>query len=184
MEDTRETETRPAAARPRPKRRGFRAKEVLSIYIRDSGLCAICGSPVEIADTSIDHRVPLARGGQHESDNWQLAHLRCNTRKGARMNGEQPSRKTPRRRGTVSVPSWLPPHADELSYGAMILYGLLRQYDGQPVLLGTLAKRLSCAERSARRLLSELERVGLMQIARVGRMNRYTLTDHVWMAAR
>lgn len=35
---------------------------------------------------SVDHIVPLARGGSHSADNVQSAHLLCNLRKGARVN--------------------------------------------------------------------------------------------------
>lgn len=34
---------------------------------------------------SVDHIVPLAKGGLHSWDNVQLAHFKCNTLKGARV---------------------------------------------------------------------------------------------------
>jgi 5-methylcytosine-specific restriction endonuclease McrA len=40
--------------------------------------------PHPLAPT-LDHIVPLARGGHHTRDNTQCAHFSCNTRKGARV---------------------------------------------------------------------------------------------------
>jgi 5-methylcytosine-specific restriction endonuclease McrA len=54
--------------------------------------CGICGTPVDLAlvwphpsSKSIDHILALARGGSHSLENCQLAHLRCNTSKGAKV---------------------------------------------------------------------------------------------------
>lgn len=33
---------------------------------------------------SLDHIIPLSRGGHHTADNVQAAHLACNHRKGAK----------------------------------------------------------------------------------------------------
>lgn len=59
------------------------------LYERDKGICAICGESVDmtvdpLSDEygSIDHIVPLAKGGKHRWDNVQLAHRICNSRKG------------------------------------------------------------------------------------------------------
>lgn len=38
----------------------------------------------ESLSASLDHRVPLAKGGKHSMANCQLAHLDCNVLKGAR----------------------------------------------------------------------------------------------------
>ena len=58
----------------------------VAIRIRDNDLCGICGSAVTIADQSLDHIIPLARGGTHEPGNVQLAHRRCNSSKGAKVS--------------------------------------------------------------------------------------------------
>ena len=57
------------------------------VYARDGWVCQLCGEPVdperEYPDplaASLDHVVPLSRGGTHESTNLQLAHLGCNAR--------------------------------------------------------------------------------------------------------
>jgi 5-methylcytosine-specific restriction endonuclease McrA len=49
---------------------------------RDQGICGICKKRVMAAERSIDHIIPLARGGLHRMSNVQLAHRVCNTRKG------------------------------------------------------------------------------------------------------
>lgn len=53
--------------------------------------CGICGSSIDRSlrhpdpmSPSIDHIVPLSKGGRHSQDNLQWAHLRCNLSKGAR----------------------------------------------------------------------------------------------------
>lgn len=61
---------------------------------RDDNICKICGRQVDIEDyyytnegyfiagnnyPSIDHIIPLAKGGTHTWDNIQLAHRHCNT---------------------------------------------------------------------------------------------------------
>lgn len=62
-----------------------------SLYERDKGFCHICGMHCDIElDTndnyypSIDHVIPLARGGLHSWGNVMLAHRVCNSSKGAR----------------------------------------------------------------------------------------------------
>lgn len=65
------------------------------LYARDNGLCYICGGSCDWASVdkdgnaqdeypSIDHVVPLSKGGKHKWDNVKLAHRGCNTRKGDR----------------------------------------------------------------------------------------------------
>jgi 5-methylcytosine-specific restriction endonuclease McrA len=58
---------------------------------RDEFRCGICRADVDMAlaypdpmSRSLDHIVPLARGGAHSYSNTQLAHLRCNVSKGAK----------------------------------------------------------------------------------------------------
>ena len=61
---------------------------------RDEGICKICGRQVDINDyyytdegyfiagnnyPSIDHIIPLAKGGTHTWNNVQLAHRHCNS---------------------------------------------------------------------------------------------------------
>lgn len=55
--------------------------------------CGICGDDVDLSlrypdlmRGSVDHKVPVARGGTSNWSNLQLVHLRCNFRKGARFS--------------------------------------------------------------------------------------------------
>lgn len=66
------------------------------LIIRDHGVCCLCGLPIEWDDyqiingkkyvrgkyPSIDHMIPISRGGMHSWDNVQLAHFSCNASKG------------------------------------------------------------------------------------------------------
>lgn len=56
------------------------------------GWCGLCGEPIDPDATwpdpamaSVDHIVPVSRGGKHERANVQAAHLGCNVHKGAAM---------------------------------------------------------------------------------------------------
>jgi predicted nucleic acid-binding Zn ribbon protein len=56
-----------------------------AVYDRDGWVCQLCGEPVdpelEYPDpmaASLDHVVPMSRGGTNASTNLQLAHLVCN----------------------------------------------------------------------------------------------------------
>jgi 5-methylcytosine-specific restriction endonuclease McrA len=55
--------------------------------------CGICGQPIARVlrhphpeSVTVDHIIPLARGGPHSYGNLQLAHLRCNSRKRDRLD--------------------------------------------------------------------------------------------------
>lgn len=52
-----------------------------ALYERDKGRCYICDKAVPLKGTPFDHIVPLARGGQHTSDNLRLCCRSCNSRK-------------------------------------------------------------------------------------------------------
>ncbi|WP_442803649.1 HNH endonuclease [Streptomyces pseudogriseolus] len=69
-----------------------------AIYQRDRWVCQLCRKPVARGKAvphpkapTIDHIVPLARGGTHEPANVQLAHYHCNAIKsdGEWAGGEQ-----------------------------------------------------------------------------------------------
>ncbi len=58
------------------------------LYKRDRGFCQLCGKHLEFIEDvqsgdypSIDHIIPLAKGGLHSWDNVQLACRRCNWEK-------------------------------------------------------------------------------------------------------
>lgn len=59
------------------------------IFERDLWVCNLCGKPVDktkkypdAMSASLDHIIPLSKGGSHTKDNVQLAHLLCNIKKG------------------------------------------------------------------------------------------------------
>lgn len=67
----------------------FSLEDVIS---RGGTDCGLCGNPVDLGriypdplSKSLDHVIPLSRGGAHSVENCQLAHLRCNVSKGARV---------------------------------------------------------------------------------------------------
>lgn len=51
---------------------------------RDNSVCHICGRRLQPHEITLDHVVPLARGGCHTYDNLRVACRSCNSRKGAR----------------------------------------------------------------------------------------------------
>lgn len=63
---------------------------------RDHWRCHICKTRVgkkiawpHVRSASLDHVVPLSKGGAHDPSNVRLAHLGCNSAKGNRGGGEQ-----------------------------------------------------------------------------------------------
>lgn len=61
--------------------RKFTDYEKKTIYAKANGKCAICGKPVKFKEMTVDHRVPLTKGGTNDLGNLQLAHLSCNRAK-------------------------------------------------------------------------------------------------------
>src|SRR5690625_3088238 len=64
----------------------------LEIFERDNWICGICNEPVDPAlkhphrmSATLDHIMPLSRGGAHSRDNAQCAHWICNMQKGAKV---------------------------------------------------------------------------------------------------
>lgn len=73
------------------RRAGAKLARIDRAYIveRDGGRCHICRRIVPEKLISIDHIVPLSRGGEHVPENLALACLPCNVRKRDRAVGEQ-----------------------------------------------------------------------------------------------
>lgn len=73
------------------------------LYSRDKGICYICGGKCDFKDyvernghfiagpkyPSIDHVIPLSKGGKHSWENVKLAHHRCNTLKSNRITHKE-----------------------------------------------------------------------------------------------
>lgn len=65
------------------------------VYEQNSWICGICGEKVDKhlkypdpLSQSLDHIIPLSKGGTHTRNNVQLAHLRCNLRKSDKLPSE------------------------------------------------------------------------------------------------
>ncbi|MAT81699.1 MAG: HNH endonuclease [Phycisphaerae bacterium] len=59
-----------------------------NLFARDRNRCQYCGKKFSLAELSIDHVVPISRGGANTWDNLVCACIRCNTRKGSRTPRE------------------------------------------------------------------------------------------------
>lgn len=62
------------------------------IFERDNWICGLCNEPIDREATfpnpysvSLDHIIPVVRGGDHIPENCQAAHLRCNSSKNGRL---------------------------------------------------------------------------------------------------
>ena len=71
----------------------FETFDRADIFDRDRWRCGICNATVDRSLTyphplsaSLDHIVPMSRGGAHTPDNTQCSHLICNVEKGARIS--------------------------------------------------------------------------------------------------
>lgn len=53
------------------------------IFARDNHRCQLCGST---KDLTVDHRLPLSRGGNNQPANFQTLCRSCNCKKGARRD--------------------------------------------------------------------------------------------------
>lgn len=89
----------------REERRRYRARKTNAyvkqvntnaIYERDKGICKLCNGKIDKQlraphpmSLSLDHIIPLSRGGTHEPDNVQIAHFICNSKKGNKIISEQ-----------------------------------------------------------------------------------------------
>ena len=72
-----------------------------SVFMQENGICYICGGACDYNSfvlrngkkcvcrdyPTIEHIIPLSKGGTHSWDNVRLAHLGCNSRKGTRAYG-------------------------------------------------------------------------------------------------
>jgi 5-methylcytosine-specific restriction endonuclease McrA len=62
------------------------------VHARDEWTCQLCSLPIDatvawpdLMSPSIDHRIPLSKGGAHSMANVQSAHLGCNLSKGDKL---------------------------------------------------------------------------------------------------
>lgn len=59
-----------------------------NIYVRDGNRCQYCGKRFQTSELSLDHVVPLSRGGPSTWENVVCACLPCNVRKGNKLLDE------------------------------------------------------------------------------------------------
>ena len=87
------------------RRKAGRQEDIdLDVLIqRDGGICYLCGKKVDKRRKfrrgqprgdmrnypTVDHVIPLSRGGEHVWENVKLAHHSCNTKKGGRIVDNQ-----------------------------------------------------------------------------------------------
>lgn len=85
---------RAANQRRRAVKRGVATEKFLDVEIfkRDGYVCQICLGSIDNLlkypdqmSVSLDHKIPLSKGGHHSMDNVQAAHLRCNILKSNRL---------------------------------------------------------------------------------------------------
>lgn len=89
---------RAAATQKRRAARLDRPSETISriaVFQRDEYWCGICDEPIDAnakwpdpGAASLDHVIPLNRGGTHTYGNVQASHFACNCRKGDRVGEE------------------------------------------------------------------------------------------------
>ena len=77
-----------------------------NIYLRDQNRCQYCGKKFSSSELSLDHVVPISRGGKSTWENVVCACLPCNVRKGNKLLSESgiQLRRVPVR------PKWHPLH--------------------------------------------------------------------------
>jgi 5-methylcytosine-specific restriction endonuclease McrA len=54
------------------------------VFLKDEGICGICGQPLERSELTLDHIIPISKGGGHLYANVHSAHLICNIRRATR----------------------------------------------------------------------------------------------------
>lgn len=60
------------------RRKKFTDYEKKTIYAKGNGRCAICGRPIDFNSMTVDHKIPLSKGGTNELSNLQPACPTCN----------------------------------------------------------------------------------------------------------
>jgi 5-methylcytosine-specific restriction endonuclease McrA len=69
-------------------KKGDRSITIAALLERDNGICWLCSAPVLVRrgcqpeSASIDHVLPISKGGLHVWDNVRLAHFGCNAYRG------------------------------------------------------------------------------------------------------
>lgn len=94
-DDWRRPDRRARATMRKAIKRGAKASgetfTIEDLIIRDGSTCALCGGEIDRSLSwphpmypTVDHIIPVSRGGQHSLANTQPAHFRCNSQAGAK----------------------------------------------------------------------------------------------------
>jgi len=70
--------------RARLRGNGIEPVSEARIIARDGMVCHLCSLPVSKKEFSLDHVVPISKGGRHAESNLRVAHVLCNARRGNR----------------------------------------------------------------------------------------------------
>jgi 5-methylcytosine-specific restriction endonuclease McrA len=62
-------------------KKGHRDVTLDTIWARDNGRCCICGVHVARELATLEHKIPVSKGGQHVPSNLGAAHRNCNSKK-------------------------------------------------------------------------------------------------------
>lgn len=83
------TEGQKRRRRKRGKLKGSKYRRFIKTRLWQSAIdryglvcCALCGMPIAFDEATLDHKIPISRGGSNRIANLQLAHLLCNQYKG------------------------------------------------------------------------------------------------------
>ena len=71
----------PAISNNRDKRKRTYTKEKKLLYTQDKA-CCYCHKELELSDATIEHKIPLSKGGNNKIENLSLACKECNQAKG------------------------------------------------------------------------------------------------------
>src|SRR5581483_7266209 len=72
------------------------------VWRRDKGRCYLCKQKLKFWEFSIDHVVPIAKGGGHTYDNVKICCLKCNQRKSDKLEGDDNAEETTTARSLAS----------------------------------------------------------------------------------
>jgi 5-methylcytosine-specific restriction endonuclease McrA len=71
----------------------FTGADIAELFVEQDGLCCYCNADISDGRHSVDHRVPLSKGGGNGRDNIALACVPCNSRKNAMLPDEWERRR-------------------------------------------------------------------------------------------
>ena len=69
-------------------RKPFGYKKFKKRMFKKSNICYLCLRSMTFEEASVDHVIPLSKGGLNHHNNYRLAHERCNQQKG---NNDHPT---------------------------------------------------------------------------------------------